>query len=209
MKTWYKIGLFFICIIIVCLMIVILWERHSYPDDSMEQSQEQQDFVLQNNLQHKEEISQANQADVTTTCDTICLYEEINQKDHSIHIEEVQLPVKYIGMTRQQLEEALKNDNSISSEDKQKGLVSQHLESFSKDKVKIIRIFDAPEDEIGYYIMVQYEHVCVFKADKQTLYFQSGILLEDLPLTVQEEVKKGKYMSSEMEVFHFLESYSS
>ena len=203
MKKWYKIGLFFICIIIVCLMIVILWKRHSYPNHFIGQAQEGQTQALE------EEISQTNQADITTTCDTICMYEEINQEDGSIHIEEVQLPEKYIGMTRQQLEQALKNDGAISLEDKKKGLISQHLESFSQEKVKIIRIFDVTEEEVGYYIMEQNHHVCVFKADKQSLYFQSGILIEDLPLSVQEEVIQGKYMSSEMEVFHFLESYSS
>lgn len=207
MKKWYKIGLFFICIIIVCLMLVILWKRHSYPDYSIEESQEGQVLEPQKN-QQKDKLSQANQVNVITTCDTICQYEEINQKDGTIHIEEIQLPEKYIGMTRQQLEQALEQDIELSPIDKKKRLVSQYLESFSSEKVKIVRIYELTE-ETGYYIMAQNHYVCVYKADKQTLYFQSEILLEDLPLVVQEEVNIGKYMSSEMEVFHFLESYSS
>lgn len=208
MKKWYKIGLFFICIIIVCLMLVILWKRHTYPDDSMEQLQKEQ--VLEPEQKLQEELMPANQADITINCDTICLYEEINQKDGTDRIEEVQIPEEYIGMTRQQLEQALEQDVSWSLAKQKNGLVSQHLESFSKEQIKIVRIYDFDLiKEIGYYIMAQNHHVCVFEADKQTLYFQTGILLEDLPLSVQEEVIEGKYMDSEMEVFHFLESYSS
>ena len=34
-------------------------------------------------------------------------------------------------------------------------------------------------------------------------------LLHDLPEVVQQEVLRGKYIDSELKVYHFLESYSS
>lgn len=202
MKNWYKIGLFFICIIIVCLIFIILWKRHSYPNESAKQ-QEIQDIDIQ------AKMSQANQTNVIITSDTICIYEEMERNNGTVRIEEVPLPEKYIGMTRQELEQALKNEDYISVEDQENGLVSQQLGSFSSEKITIIRIFNTTVKEQGYYIMAQEQCVSVFRADKQTLYFQTGILLEELPLSVQEEILQGKYMDSEMEVFHFLESYSS
>lgn len=203
MKKWYKIGLFFICIIIVCLIIFVLWKRHSYAEKFIGQSPERQELDL------PREITQTNQSKIMTSQDTICIYEERNQNDGSVQLKKIKLPEKYIGMTRQELELTLKNECVMNMEYEKSGLVSQYLASFSKEKIKIIRIFDKIQEEMGYFIIAQEQHVCVYKADKQTLYFESEILLEDLPLSVQEEVIQGKYMSSEMEVFHFLESYSS
>ena len=51
--------------------------------------------------------------------------------------------------------------------------------------------------------------IWIFKEDKETLYFKTDLLLEDLPEKVQSEVIKGKYMDSEVKIYHFLESYSS
>ncbi len=49
----------------------------------------------------------------------------------------------------------------------------------------------------------------IYKADRETLYFRTELLLQDLPENVQQEIIEGKYMDSELKVYHFLESYSS
>ncbi|MGN0395700.1 MAG: hypothetical protein ACI4EF_10070 [Coprococcus sp.] len=113
-------------------------------------------------------------------------------------------------MTRQELEAALKEDsNVLSLEDKERNFQSQHLELFSQEKIKIVRIYDSTPEPKGYYIMVVDHEVAIYKADKNTLYFKTDIKLEDLPEKVQQEVIEGKYMESEIQIYHFLESYSS
>lgn len=61
----------------------------------------------------------------------------------------------------------------------------------------------------GYYIMITDGYVCVYRASDKSLYFQTEILAQDLPEDVCRELELGKYMSSEVEVYHYLESYSS
>lgn len=61
----------------------------------------------------------------------------------------------------------------------------------------------------GYYIMITDGCVCVYRASDKSLYFQTEILMQDLPESVCRELEHGKYMSSEVEVYHYLESYSS
>ena len=50
-------------------------------------------------------------------------------------------------------------------EEKQKGFKSQHLELFSADKIKVLRIYDTTQGEFGFYIMEVEGEVCVFEYD--------------------------------------------
>lgn len=203
MKKGYKIGLFFILLIVAALIVIVLWKRHTmarFPDE-------------ENLIGQKEEtgeVSQVQQMEIVTTCDTICIYENIDRKDGSVSMEEEQLPPKYIGLKREELEEILKEDSLVPTlEDKQKGFKSQHLELFSAEKIKILRIYDTTEELSGFYIMEDNGEICVYKEDKITLYFKTGLKAEDLPPDVRCEVQKGKFMDTELQVYHFIESYSS
>lgn len=61
----------------------------------------------------------------------------------------------------------------------------------------------------GYYLMEEEGMVYVYQGDKTTLYEQTTISLETLPAKLQEEINEGKYLQSEMELYSFLENYSS
>ncbi len=52
-------------------------------------------------------------------------------------------------------------------------------------------------------------YVIVYYADKETVYDTTDIRLEDLPANLQQEILEGKEMSSQRELYNFLESYSS
>ena len=51
--------------------------------------------------------------------------------------------------------------------------------------------------------------ICVYEHDKETLYFRTGLNPANLPADVRVEVKNGKFMDTELQVYHFIESYSS
>lgn len=210
MRKGYKIGLFFALIVIVLLMVLLVWRR------CMWKEQLPKHLVGQNTEQQTEDIvggnavSSAQKSSVRTTCDTICIYEDIDKKDGTVVITEEKLPAKYIGMTRSELEKALYDDSKqLSLTDKEKGFQTQHLELFSGEQVKIVRIYDTTVEQNGYYIMAVDGEIWIFKEDKKTLYFKTDLMLEELPQKVRLEIVKGKYMDSEVQVYHFLESYSS
>lgn len=204
MRKEYKNGLFFVLGIVIIIVLAVLWRHYLLSESSTRKQQEEE-----NTGNNEVGISQAQNMNITTTCDTICIYEDIDKKDGTISFQEEKIPAKYIGMSREELEKTLSEDKGVSLENKAKGFQSQHLELFSKEKIKIVRIYDTSQEDTGFYIMAYNHYVSVFRPDQETLYFQSDIKVEDLPASVQQEVIKGKYMSSEIEVFHFLESYSS
>lgn len=223
MKRGYKIGLFFVCIMIAVLVVVLVWKRHTmsgFPNENIQNNDdiEQGEMGARNMVADKTNAQdelymqdlQVQSANIVTTCDTICIYENIDKKDGAVSTEEKKLPAKYIGLTREQLEEALLQDSQVPTlEDKQKGFKSQHLELFSPDRIKILRIYDTSKEAAGFYIMEVDGEIGVYRQDKKTLYFRTGLNPKSLPADVLNEVREGKFMETELQVYHFLESYSS
>lgn len=209
MRKGYKIGLFFTLLVVVILIVIIVWKRYIFveqlPDDLLEKSSE-----ITTEVPDSADKASASSQKITTTCDTIFIYEDIDQKDGLVVISEERIPGKYIDMTRTELEKALSEDaKQLSLSDKERGFQSQHLELFSQEQVKIVRIFDTTVEENGYYIVAVEGKICVYMQDLETIYFETDLTILDLPESVQSEVLEGKYMDSEIKVYHFLESYSS
>ena len=155
MRQGYKISLFFACIAVLVLIALILLKRHAlYQSEEVpfiEEIQEEQD-----------DITQVQNTDIRITCDTICMYEDFDKKDGTVYYEEVRMPGKYIGMNRVEMEKALWDDSRVLSlEDKERGFESQHLELFSKERVKIVRIYDTTPEVSGYYIKVNLFLLCL------------------------------------------------
>lgn len=214
MKLGYRIGLFLLLTLIAIVLFLLLWKRQGMDGQSqmgiqpeMESLEEMQELQPGNI-----EIgpSQAQNFNELTTCNTICVYENLDRSNNQITLVEEKLPGKYIDMNREELEAALEEDSRVLTlEEREKGFCSQTLVAFSGEKVKIVRVYDTSVEETGFYLMAIDHYVWVYKMDKSTLYFKTDLMLEELPQKLQEEIVNGKYMASEEAIYNFLESYSS
>ena len=215
MKKRYMIGLFFVCAVIVVLaaVLVMLGSNNKNIQDETPNADMDSDIQgggTQDDTYDDAGASQAQSMGIITTKDTMCIYENIDQKDGTVSMVEAKLPSKYVGLNRVQLESALLLDGSLMLFDENEdGFKSQHLELFSPERIKILRIYDSTAQTGGYYILDDNGEICIYEQDRKTLYFRTGINIQDLPESVAEEVSGGKYMESEVQVYHFLESYSS
>ncbi len=52
-------------------------------------------------------------------------------------------------------------------------------------------------------------YVVVYESDGRTIYEYTDILFEELPEQIQTEIKNGKYIENQEELYGFLENYSS
>lgn len=68
---------------------------------------------------------------------------------------------------------------------------------------------DTTTAEQGFYLLEKDGMVFVYKGDKTTLYESTSIPMTILPQKLQTEIKSGKYLKSELELYSFLENYSS
>lgn len=60
-----------------------------------------------------------------------------------------------------------------------------------------------------YYLLDKNGYVVVYLSDKETIYEYTSIDVETLPVTLQNEIKNGKYIEDVEELYGFLENYSS
>lgn len=60
-----------------------------------------------------------------------------------------------------------------------------------------------------YVLLPEDGYVAVYCADRKTLYASTDIQIQNLPDELQQEIQKGKLISSETQLYSFLENYSS
>ena len=105
MEKRYKIGLFFVLLLISVLVVVLLYRRSNMDKLSEKNNLAKQHLNIDELSQidpqmskTAEELYQVQKMNVQTTSDTVCIYENIDKKDGSVFMEEGKIPVKYIGL---------------------------------------------------------------------------------------------------------------
>lgn len=61
----------------------------------------------------------------------------------------------------------------------------------------------------SYYLTEQEGYVLVCLSDKETVYETTSIRVESLPEKLQEEIRNGKFLKDQQELYSFLENYSN
>lgn len=68
---------------------------------------------------------------------------------------------------------------------------------------------EAPIPPYQFVLLEEDGYVIVYRGDGTTYYDNTAIPIDSLPRKLQEEIKNGKGIGSEEELYNFLESYSS
>ncbi len=143
------------------------------------------------------------------TADTLYLVEKVNLTDGTVEEQEEQIPVKYIGLNREELVSELSLfDKNPPLTELEQGFETIELTAFSKDRVVVCKYYKNEEEHV-YYLMVADHFVVVYEADRETIYMNTDILLSDLDESLQAEIIQGKRIEGEEALYNFLESYSS
>ena len=145
-----------------------------------------------------------------TTCDTRYVVIEYDLEKEKKESSTGQLPEKYLGMTRDKLQEALEEyEMNPTLEDQEKGFLSLQLEKFSEDQVVVQKNYRPIEKTVGYYLMVQDGKIVVMEEDQQTVYLTTEIYAEALSDSLKQELIMGKFIHTIDELYGFLGSYTS
>lgn len=174
---------------------------------------EPQQIHMAEGTEEEENPGQVIEASVTAepvvTADTLYLVENVNLTKGTATQSQETMPVKYIGLNREELLEELSSycDNPPLTELEQ-GFETAELTAFSKDRVAVCKYYREKTPK-HFYLKVADHFIIVCEEDGQTLYMNTDILLERLPDSLQREIMAGKPVASEEELYLFLESYSS
>lgn len=121
-----------------------------------------------------------------------------------------QIPGKYIGMNRQLYLESMEEyrKNPPLSE-KERGFVGLEVLSFSTERVVVQMNYEYVQPSESFYLAVQNNEVVVLLEDMETVFINTGILLEELPEDVQMKIMQLYWIEDEESLYDFLETYSS
>lgn len=65
-------------------------------------------------------------------------------------------------------------------------------------------------DENYEYVLVDHNnYVAVYQLPERTIYEYTDVIMDVLPEETREEIRKGKYLRNEEELYNFLENYTS
>ncbi|MDE6874197.1 MAG: hypothetical protein K2P87_07040 [Lachnospiraceae bacterium] len=115
-----------------------------------------------------------------------------------------------IGMTRDELVGYLAEEfENMPLSEQEKGLLSNELITFSKDKVILRKTYDSGQADFLYYIAVKNGEVVVYHNDRETVFEYTGISAIGLKEEERLALMEGIRVRTAEELFSLLESYSS
>lgn len=120
------------------------------------------------------------------------------------------LPDKYVGMNREQFLEAMELYEAFPPlSEMERGFVSLEVLSFSRKRVVVQMNYRYVRPGKGFYLAVYNNEVLVYLEDKETVFIETDIMLEQLPQKLQQDIIDMMWLESEEELYNFLETYSS
>ena len=120
------------------------------------------------------------------------------------------IPEKYIGLTREQFLLHLDDfEANPPLTELERGFVSLELIAFSPIQVEIQMNYQEVKPSGIFYIMVYDHKLLVMLEDKKTVFLATEIPITELPAEVQQDVMRGLFIPNELELYDFLENYTS
>lgn len=213
MKPKYIICLIFSCIAMLALYTIAyqLSYKINYNDKSRgnpnNNSTSSSNDIL--NLT-KDNVQADTNIETTIKSTTEFVVERYYLDDYSLIEEKRSVPVDLLGNKREDVIKYLKEySDSPSIEDIKQGMVSYELIAFTKEKVVLRKTYKKPEVVYEYYLKAENNYITIYYIDKKTVYDYTSICVDDLPKAVKSEVNKGKCIETIVDLYDFLESYSS
>ncbi len=202
MKFYHRIGLVFLCIMLMLIVSVGSYEVYMVTTGNKDKEKYE--------TKEKSVVSVDKKDDTAITQRTKLKIENYNRKEGSIVEVDENMPVEYIGMDRQELEDYLESyEQSPSISDLEIGFESYQVMSFSNKQVVLRKTFLPPNVMYKYYLTSQDGCVIVYYIDKKTVFEYTNICVDALPVEIQKQLQRGKYITDIDSLYDFLENYSS
>ena len=155
-------------------------------------------------------VTQVSTSMETLSVDTEYVLEETDIVSGSVVETAWRLPDKYIGLNREQFLKAMENYEMFPPlSELERGFVSLEVLSFSRERVVVQMNYQYIQPGSSYYLAVRNHEVVVYLEDLETVYINTGIMLDSLPSDIQMELMQTIWVEEEEKLYNFLEAYSS
>ncbi len=153
--------------------------------------------------------------DAASSSETLSVETEYVLEERDVYRDTVaettwRLPDKYVGMNREQFLEAMEEYEAFPPlSELQRGFVSLEVLSFSRERVVIQMNYRVVLPTSSFYLAVYDNEVVVLLDDRETVYIETDIDLEQLPDEQQEQIINMMWIEDEESLYDFLEAHSS
>ncbi len=169
-----------------------------------------QKYAETNPEQEASLLAEAASAGQTLCADTEYVLEETDVVNHTVVETVKKLPLKYVGMDREQFLVAMESYEAYPPlSEQERGFVGLEVLSFSRERVVIQMNYEYLQPGRGFYLAVRDNEVVVYQEDCETVYINTGIMLDTLPEDTQLKIIQMIWIEGEEELYDFLENYSS
>lgn len=120
--------------------------------------------------------------------------------------ESLAVPIALLGLNR---EEVLDYYSKYMKNNDEKDVVNIQLVSFSDTGIVVRKSVRKTAPEYHYFVTIKNQKVQVYLADRKTLYIDTGIEADTLPIAVRKELRDGYSLETVRELYNFLENISS
>ncbi len=169
---------------------------------------------LQENLQEKGSIAglvETNMMEIDRiTEQTRCILETYDLQKQSLEKKETTIKSAFYGFTREEIVMYLEAFiEEMPNTEKEKGLVSYELISFSPKEMVLRKNYDTNQLDYEFFIKAQEGEVVVYFSDKIRIFEYTGIFIDNLLEEERLELEQGFYVKDKEELYGILENYSS
>lgn len=178
-------------------------------ESAVKEESEPDGGVVSDESENMDSIAAASVSE-TLTADTEYVLEETDVLKNTVVETVWSLPHKYIGMNREQFLDSIETygENPPLSE-LERGFIGLEVLSFSKERVVIQMNYKYVQPGEGFYLAAYDNEVIVYLEDMETVYINTGIMLDMLPENIQTQIMQMMWMPDEESLYGFLEAYSS
>lgn len=173
-----------------------------------EENSKKEDIISQQDIDNSLSVQQIGAQILNSTTEYVI--KEINYNTGEEIQREERLPEKFIGMSRSEFIDSITEYNSIASlSEIEKGLVNMCVLSFSPERVVVQASYKIEDYHHGYYLCVYDNMLIVYLADRETVYMETDIHIDELPKHYKVNIIEGLYIESEQVLFGLFENYTS
>lgn len=166
-------------------------------------------------LEQEEDGEEQMSLEAAAVSETLCVETEYVLEERDVNgnttVETTwRLPDQYVGMNREQFLKAMEiYETAPPLSELERGFVSLEVLSFSRERVVVQMNYRYVLPSSSFYLAVYDNEVVVYLEDRETVYIETDIRLDQLPEDLQQEIMRMLWVEDEEALYDFLEAYSS
>ena len=174
------------------------------------QSSGESERLLQQLMQHKEEVISAASTEESLQETASYFLETVYLKSQTEEREQLALPGFMVGIDLKGLNAYVKGYmETLPVNEYLAGLVSYEIVSFAQDKVVLRKTYDETKVENKFFICRRGDFIVVYYSDLKNVYEYTDIRVDSLIEEIQDAINQGFYVKDVQELYSILEGYTS